>query len=62
MRTARWVFPKEVVFTDGKLVEYLGKLIAKESVGAVVIGESKSLSGADNPIAEAVRALAKNNY
>ncbi len=52
-------FPKEVVFTDGKLVEYLGKLIAKESVGAVVIGESKSLSGADNPIAEAVRALAK---
>ncbi len=52
-------FPKEIVFTDSKLAEYLGKVIEKESVGAVVIGESKSFSGADNPIAKDVRALAK---
>ncbi len=52
-------FPKAVVPTDATLAERLAALIAQEGVGAVVIGESKDFSGADNPIAEAARALGK---
>ncbi len=51
-------FPHTILPNTPRLVEELCALIAKESVGAVVVGESKDFSGVDNPIAGAARALA----
>lgn len=52
-------FPKEIVPTNAKLLEYLLTLIKKEKVGAIVMGESRSLSGTENPVAAYARALSK---
>lgn len=52
-------FPKEIVPTNAKLLGYLLTLIEKENIGAVVMGESRNLSGTENPIAPHVRALSK---
>lgn len=46
-------FPHAVVQNTPKLVDELRTLIAEKDVGAVVVGESQSLSGEANPIAEA---------
>jgi putative Holliday junction resolvase len=50
-------FPHTILTNTPKLVEELGTLLAKENVGAVVIGESRTLAGGDNPIAKDARAL-----
>ena len=52
-------FPHSIIPNTGHLVEDLSAFIAKEGVGEVVIGESKMLSGEDNPIAKRARELAK---
>lgn len=50
-------FPHAIVRNLPRLVDELCALIAKENVGAVVIGESRNLAGGDNPIAEEARAF-----
>lgn len=50
-------FPSDIVSNTPRLVDEIGARIAKENVGAVVIGESKNLDGTDNPIAESARAF-----
>ena len=50
-------FPHSVTANTPRLIDALCALIAKENVGAVVIGESRNLAGGDNPIAEDARAL-----
>jgi putative Holliday junction resolvase len=50
-------FPHAIVPTTPQLADELLALIERENVGAVVIGESKDLSGAENAIAPAARAL-----
>jgi RNase H-fold protein (predicted Holliday junction resolvase) len=50
-------FPHSIVPNTPRTADDLCVLIAKEDVGAVVIGESRTLSGGENPIAEAARAL-----
>lgn len=50
-------FPSDILANTPKLVEELCALIAKENVGAVVVGESRTLAGGDNPIAKDARAL-----
>lgn len=50
-------FPHAIISNTPRLVDELCALIADKSVGAVVIGESRSLTGADNPIAKEARAL-----
>ena len=50
-------FPHAVIPNTPRLVEELCALIAKENVGAVVIGESRNLLGGENPIAGDARAL-----
>lgn len=50
-------FPHAIVPNTPRLVDELCALIAKESVGAVVIGESRNLAGGENPIAEEARAF-----
>lgn len=52
-------FPHSIVVNTPRLVDELCALVAKENVGAVVIGESRSLSGADNPIAKDAHELGK---
>jgi putative Holliday junction resolvase len=50
-------FPHSVVSNTPRLIDEVCVLIAKENVGAVVIGESHDFKGADNPIAKDARAL-----
>lgn len=50
-------FPHSVVTNTPRLASELCALIAKEHVGAVVIGESRTLAGGENPIAKDARAF-----
>lgn len=50
-------FPHGILENAPALLETLATLIGKERVGAVVIGESLDLDGAENPIAKEARAL-----
>jgi len=50
-------FPHATVPNTPRLASELQALVARENVGAVVIGESHTLAGGDNPIAVAAHAL-----
>lgn len=50
-------FPHSIISNTPKLIEELCALIAKENVGAVVIGESRNLAGGENPIAKDARTF-----
>jgi putative holliday junction resolvase len=53
-------FPHSILPNSPKLESELCALIAKENVGAVVIGESRNFTGADNKIVKAARILGTN--
>lgn len=50
-------FPHAIVPNTPRLASDLCALIAKENVGAVVIGESRNFAGGQNAVAKAARAL-----
>jgi putative Holliday junction resolvase len=50
-------FPHSIVVNTPRLVDEMCALIAKENVGAVVIGESRNLEGGENPIAKDARTF-----
>lgn len=50
-------FPHSIVAMTPRLADELVALIAREQVGAVVIGESLNFAGGENAIAPAARAL-----
>lgn len=50
-------FPHAIITNTPRLADELCALIAKENVGAVVIGESRTLLGGENPIMKDARAL-----
>lgn len=50
-------FPHSIISNTPELVDELCALVAKENVGAVVIGESRDLAGDPNPIATQAHAL-----
>lgn len=50
-------FPHAIIANTPRLVDELCALIATENIGAVVIGESRTLGSGRNPIAEAASAL-----
>jgi putative Holliday junction resolvase len=50
-------FPHTITVNTPRLVDELCALIAKENVGAIVIGESRTLAGGENPIAKDAHAL-----
>ncbi len=50
-------FPHSIISNTPRLIDEICVLLAKENVGAVVIGESRTLSGGDNPIAKDARAF-----
>ncbi len=53
----RMGFPHTIFENTPKLVKDVLELIAREHVGAVVIGESHNLDGSENPIARAAHAF-----
>lgn len=50
-------FPYTIVPHTPDVVSVVAALIQKERVGAVVVGESKDFSGADNPVAQEARTF-----
>lgn len=50
-------FPHSILTNTPRLFDELCALIAKENIGAIVIGESRNLSGEENPIAKGARSL-----
>ncbi|HUQ30433.1 MAG TPA: Holliday junction resolvase RuvX [Candidatus Paceibacterota bacterium] len=52
-------FPHGILHNSPHALDEVCALIAKENVGAVVIGDSKDFSGADNAIAKDARAFGK---
>jgi putative Holliday junction resolvase len=52
-------FPHAVVSNTPQLAAELAALIAREGVGAVVMGESRDFAGKDNPIMQDARAFAE---
>ena len=50
-------FPHAIVPNTPRLVDELCVLIKREHVGGIVIGESRTLAGAENPIAREASAL-----
>ena len=50
-------FPHSIVANTPRFVDDLRELIEQEHVGAIVIGESKTLGGVDNAIMKEARAL-----
>jgi len=50
-------FPHSIVANTPRLVDEICVLIAKENVGAVVIGESRNLAGGENPIVKNAHAF-----
>lgn len=50
-------FPHSIITNTPRLVDELCVLIAKENIGALVIGESRNLAGEENSIAQDARAL-----
>lgn len=48
-------FPYCILQNTPRLIDEICALIAKENMGAVVVGESRNLTGGDNPIAEDAR-------
>lgn len=55
----RMGFPHSIIPNTGSVAEEICALMAREDVGAVVMGESKDFAGVDNPIAADARALAE---
>jgi putative Holliday junction resolvase len=52
-------FPHAVVPNTPRLASDLAAFIAREGVGAVVVGESRDLAGGENPIMKEARACAE---
>jgi len=50
-------FPHSIVSNTPRLVSELQAIITREHVSAVVIGESRTLAGSANPVAEGAHAL-----
>jgi len=50
-------FPHAIAANTSRLVDTVCALIAKEKVGAVVVGESRDLAGGENPVAKDARTF-----
>lgn len=50
-------FPHSVLPNSPRLLAEVSALVAKENVGAIVIGESLDFSGKENPVAKDARAF-----
>ncbi|OGG44982.1 hypothetical protein A2673_02715 [Candidatus Kaiserbacteria bacterium RIFCSPHIGHO2_01_FULL_50_13] len=61
----KFAFPHGVFPNDSKLISMLEKLVREKDVGVIVVGDARSLSGAENPITreveEFIRAFAAHS-
>jgi putative Holliday junction resolvase len=48
--TGKLAFPHSIIFNDEKLVEKIEKIIKKEGIKEIIIGESKNFKGKPNKI------------
>jgi len=48
--TDRFAYPYRVLVNNQHLVSEIAKICRQEGIGTIVLGESKDLSGKDNPI------------
>lgn len=53
-------FPHAIIANNSSLIDELCKLIERESVGSVVIGESRNLDGTENQIMAEARKLGES--
>ena len=51
-------FPHGILPNNGRLIDEVLDLINRKGVGAVVMGESRDFSGAENPVAKDAKAFA----
>jgi len=51
-------FPRAVVPNDEKLIPFVARMIEEEKVAKVVVGDTRSSSGIENPITKKVEAFA----
>ena len=57
--TGKMAFPHSVILNSGKLLEEVQKIVDKEKVEAIVIGESKNFKGEPNKIMLAIENFKK---
>lgn len=50
-------FPHSVIKNDNEMINVLEKIVEKENIEKIVLGESKNLDGKDNDISEDIRKL-----
>ncbi len=50
-------FPHDIIVNTPRLIDELCERIVKEHIGAIVIGDSRTLLGGENPIAIEARAF-----
>ncbi len=56
----KFAFPFETIPNDATSVDRIGKIVKKEGVGGIVMGDTRALSGAENTVTEASDVFAKN--
>ena len=53
-------FPHAIIPNTPRLIDEVSALVEREGVGAVIIGDSRTLSGGENRIAERARAFGES--
>ncbi len=54
-----FAFPKETILNDKNALEKIGAMITSEKIGAIVIGDARAASGAENPVTFAADRFAE---
>ena len=50
-------FPRETIPNDGKILELIGGIVEKEKIGHIIVGDTRSHGGAENPVTEEAEAF-----
>lgn len=54
-----FAFPKETILNDKTALEKIGAMIVEGKIGAIVIGDARAASGAENPVTFAADRFAE---
>ncbi len=54
-----FAFPRETLPTDERLFDTLARIIQEEKVGAIIIGDARALSGAENALTAEAEVFAR---
>lgn len=50
-------FPREVIHNDAHLLTNIGEIVAKEKISAIVVGDTRSFVGTENPVTKEADAF-----